>query len=158
MNAKFSVVPRGATLRVSELVLGILGAVALFMGAFVLLAGDDQYVGLGGEASWRVGDIGLAWAIGLLAVGAVVVLADVVLVRWERHRDVSAVAAPSGRTDIVVHAVMVVLVNAFIWIQDIAIGDGLNYAWWITVPWGIGLAVHAVAVFRDGGRPRRGWR
>lgn len=154
MNARQSV-SRDATLRVSEVVLGILGGVALFMGVFVLLAGDDQYVGLGGEASWRVGDIGLAWAIALLAVGAAAVLIDAALVQRERHR-ASAVAAPSGRTDLAVHAVMFVLVNAFIWIQDIAIGGGVNYAWWITIPWGVGLAIHAVAVFRDGGQPLRG--
>lgn len=33
--------------------------------------------------------------------------------------------------------------NAFIWIQDIAIGGGVSYAYWITIPWGIGLAIHA---------------
>lgn len=36
------------------------------------------------------------------------------------------------------------LVNAFVWVQDIALGDGVNYAWWITIPWGIALAAHAI--------------
>ena len=33
-----------------------------------------------------------------------------------------------------------------IW-QDIAGGDGLNWAYWAFIPWGIGLLVHALAVF-----------
>jgi hypothetical protein len=155
MNARSSAVTTGATLRVSELELGILGGVALVMGVVVLFAGDEQYVGLGGEASWQVGDIGLAWALGLLAMGAAIILIDVALVRWDRHRSERAVA-PSGREDLIVHTAMFVLVNAFIWTQDIVLSGGVNYAWWITVPWGIGLAVHAVAVFRAGDQPHGG--
>ena len=56
------------------LVPAIVGVIALFMGLFILFAGEDQSVGLGGNLSWRVGDIDTAWAYGLLAVGAVLVL------------------------------------------------------------------------------------
>ena len=56
-------------------VLAILAAIALFAGLFILFAGDNQSIGLGGELSWRVGDIDAAWAYGLLGSGAVVLLA-----------------------------------------------------------------------------------
>jgi hypothetical protein len=133
-------------MRVSETVLAILGGIAVFLGAFILLAGDDQYVGLGGEASWRVGDVALAWGIGLLVTGVVVALLDTALVRWDRTHVVSDVRT-SARTDFAVHATVFVLVNAIVWLQDIALGGGVNYAWWLTIPWGIGLAYHAYAAF-----------
>ncbi len=40
-----------------------------------------------------------------------------------------------------------VVVNAFLWIQDIVAGGGLEYAYWVTIPWGVGLAFHALAYF-----------
>lgn len=137
-------------LKVSEGVLAVLGAVGAFMGVFILFAGDDQYVGLGGEASWRVGDLSVAWGYGLAAGGLAVLLLAVALYRRDRHRGV--VGQPSGRADLAVHATVFVLVNAFLWIQDAAIGGGIDYAWWITIPWGIGLGIHAIVALRDGGR------
>jgi hypothetical protein len=145
MNAK-QTAASSPGLRVSETVLAIVGATAVFLGAFILLAGDDQYVGLGGDASWRVGDIALAWGIGLLVVGIVVALADAALVRWDRHRPASDARSTAG-ADVAVHAAVFVLVNAIVWLQDIALGGGVNYAWWLTVPWGIGLAIHAYSAF-----------
>ena len=53
---------------------GIVGAIAVFLGLFILFAGENQYVGLGGDWSWRVGDISSAWAYGLLAGGVVLLL------------------------------------------------------------------------------------
>ncbi len=35
-----------------------------FLGVFILVADEDQYVGIGGDLSWRVGDISSAWATG----------------------------------------------------------------------------------------------
>jgi hypothetical protein len=134
-------------MRVSETVLAILGGIAAVLGAVILFGGDDQYVGLGGEASWRVGDIALAWGIGLLVIGVVIALLDAVLVRWDHTHAVGTTAQATERADFAVHATVFVLVNAFIWIQDIALGGGVNYAWWITIPWGIGLAAHAYAAF-----------
>ena len=43
------------------------------------------------------------------------------------------------------HSGMSVAVNTFLWIRDIAIGEGVNYASWITIPRGIGLAINAGA-------------
>lgn len=42
-------------IRATEWILGGVGALAVFLGLFVLLAGEDQYLGFGGSA-WRVGD------------------------------------------------------------------------------------------------------
>jgi hypothetical protein len=145
------------TLRVSEWVLGVVGVIGVFLGLFILFAGDDQYVGLGGEASWRVGDIAPALAYGLLGAGIALVLAAGALVRRDRHAGVTrAGASRTGRADLFVHATVFVLVNAFLWIQDFAIGGGLNYAYWVTIPWGIGLALHAVTVFTEERRQASG--
>jgi hypothetical protein len=43
------------------------------------------------------------------------------------------------------HTGFFVVVNAFLWIQDIVAGEGLEYAYWITIPWGVGLISHALA-------------
>jgi hypothetical protein len=37
------------------------------------------------------------------------------------------------------------VVNSFIWAQDIALGGGVTYAWWITLPWAVGLLAHLYA-------------
>lgn len=60
--------------KVAEWVLGIGGTVAVFMGAFILLAAEDQWVGIGGDLSWRVGDITPGWGIGILIGGIVALL------------------------------------------------------------------------------------
>ena len=55
-------------------ILGIGGTIAVFMGLFILVASEDQYVGIGGDWSWRVGDITPEWGIGLLIGGIVALL------------------------------------------------------------------------------------
>lgn len=64
---------------------GIMGAIAAFMGAFILLASDTQSVGLWGDASWEVGEISAWWGIGLLAVGIIAVLGVVTSVVRRRR-------------------------------------------------------------------------
>lgn len=71
-------------LRATEWLLGIAGVIAAFLGLFILFAGDEQYVGVGGDMSWRVGDISLAWAYGLLAGGVLLLLVSVALVLRDR--------------------------------------------------------------------------
>ena len=39
--------------------------------------------------------------------------------------------------------------NSFLWIQDIVITGGLNYALWVTLPWAVGLGIHALTVVLD---------
>ena len=52
---------------VGEWVLGAVGALAAFIGLVVLLAGDDDYVGVVGAATWRVGEISPWWGYGIFA-------------------------------------------------------------------------------------------
>jgi len=125
-------------------ILGIIGAVGAFMGLFILFAGEEQSVGIGGDLSWKVGEIPIAWPYGLLIGGLVLLLAAAWLYR------LGVVAARAGGhlasralTDLVLHGTAFVVVNAFLWLQDIATGGGLDYAYWITIPWGAGLAIHA---------------
>ncbi len=135
-----------------EWLLGILGGIAAFLGAFILLADDGQYVGIGGDLSWRVGDISATWAYGLLIGGIALLLITLAMIVGARRSPGMARASGSGLTNLLWHAGIFVVVNAFIWLQDIALGDGLGYAYWITIPWGVGLAIHALTyLFGIGG-------
>jgi hypothetical protein len=58
-----------------------------------------------------------------------------------------AAQPPSAWADWALHATIFLVVNAFLWVQDIALGDGLNYAYWVTIPWAIGLGAHAFACY-----------
>jgi hypothetical protein len=151
MDARSTTPAKAGGLRVSETVLGILGAITTFLGGFILFAGDDQYIGLGGEASWRVEDVASAWGFGLAALGIAALVGAVALYQRDRRRG-PVDATRDATTDFAVHATVFTLVNAFLWIQDVAIGGGLNYALWITIPWGIGLAVHAFVAHGGPGR------
>ena len=142
---------------VTAWVLGILGVIGTVEGAFILLGGDDQWVGIGGEASWRVGEVDPAWGYGLLGLGIVALLVALFLAL--RARNIPA--APRGHNrggwaDVGAHAVIFAIVNAFLWAQDFALGGGLDYAYWITIPWGIVLLGQAVGQYvagHRGGRP-----
>jgi hypothetical protein len=136
--------------RVSEWVLGIVGAIAAFLGLFILYAGEGQYLGFGGS-TWRVGDIATAWGYGLLIGGvALLVVAVVVAVRASRHP--KAHRPRSELAGLMTHVAIFAVVNALLWIEDIATGGGLEYAYWVTIPWGIGLFAHVVA-YVVGARP-----
>lgn len=67
-------------------VMGIIGAVALFLGLFISFAGEDQYVGIGGDWSWRVGDITSAWQYGFLIGGGVLLIAAIAVALMGRSR------------------------------------------------------------------------
>lgn len=137
----------------TEWLLGIAGGIATFLGFFILFAGENQYVGIGGDWSWRVGDISSAWAYGLLIGGLAAVLIALGLVFFGPK-------APRVRQEagdlaaLLWHAGIFVVVNAFIWLQDIAIGGGLDYALWVTIPWGVGLVVHGLLYYFRGRRPQ----
>lgn len=134
----------------AEWFLGIVGGISTFLGLFILLADADQYVGIGGDLSWRVGDISSAWAYGLLVGGVLflaIALAMVYYGRGGEHRTESTDA-----TDLIWHAGIFLVVNAFLWAQDIIVGGGLEYAYWTTIPWGIGLLVHAAVYYNNRGR------
>jgi hypothetical protein len=131
--------------RVTEWVMGIVGGIAAFLGLFILFGGEDQYLGLGGDTlTWRVGDISEAWGYGLLIGGGVLLVAAIALVTWDvRHPRVRQ--PQSEFAGLMWHTGIFVVVNGFLWIQDIAAGGGLEYAYWVTIPWGVGLFSHALA-------------
>lgn len=138
-----------------EWLFGIGGAIAVFLGVFILVAGEEQSIGIGGELSWRVGDIDPAWGFGLL-IGGALLLAITVGVVISGAREEHTRTQMSRRAELFWHAGIFVVVNAFIWIQDIATGDGIGYAYWITIPWAVGLAVHALTVYLGRGQSQPG--
>jgi hypothetical protein len=78
---------RRAGYQISEWVLGILGVVGTFVGAFILVGPENCCVVRYPSLSWRVGDIDPAWGYGLLVAGILSLLATVALVvRGRRHR------------------------------------------------------------------------
>jgi hypothetical protein len=121
---------------------GILGGVATFLGFFILFGGEDDHVGFGGDLSWRVGDISLAWTYGLLIGGLVLLAIALTMMVVGRERDR---VETTPLADLVWHAAVFIVVNALLWTQDFALGGGLDYAHLMTIPWGIGLAIHAIA-------------
>jgi hypothetical protein len=47
---------------------------------------------------------------------------------------------------LLVHLAIYVVVNAFLWTMDLIGGGGLEWAYWATLGWGIGIAIH-IGVF-----------
>ena len=52
-------------------------------------------------------------------------------------------------TDVMWHAATYLIVNGFLWAIDIIQGGGVNWAYWVSVAWGIGLAFHIAAYMLD---------
>lgn len=50
------------------------------------------------------------------------------------------------------HAAAYVVVNAFLWALDLVTGGGLEWAYWTTIPWGLGLLFHTASYMIDSGR------
>lgn len=48
------------------------------------------------------------------------------------------------------HAGTFVIINAFLWAIDSMGYGGVNWAYWVTIGWGLALAFHALAYFVDG--------
>lgn len=130
----------------TEILLGILGVVCLAVGVVILVVDDNQFVGFGGDFSWRVGDIPAAAAWGLLIGGAVLLIVMGAMI-WAGRSTAAGRVEPAERPrqELIAHAAAFTIVNGLLWIQDIAQGGGLEYAYWTTIPWGIGLAAHAIA-------------
>lgn len=60
----------GAWRRSLEVILGVLGGIALFLGVFVHFAGEDQSIGFFGVWSVRAVDVSDTWKFALLAGGS----------------------------------------------------------------------------------------
>lgn len=145
--------PVGPGWKFTEWLFGIVGGIGAFLGLFILFADEDQYVGIGGDLSWRVGDISLAWAYGLLIGGGLLLLIALGMVlRDARSGHRPADTESAGLSELIWHAGVFVLVNAFIWVQDIAISEGVDYAYWVTIPWAVGLLVHASVYLSNRGK------
>ena len=53
-------------------------------------------------------------------------------------------------TGLLWHIGTFVVINAFLWVLDIVAGaPGIQWAYWITIFWGIGLAFHVLAYLID---------
>lgn len=64
----------------------------------------------------------------------------------------SARARAKSLADLLWHIGAFVIVNAFLWLMDLTLGDGgADWAYWITVFWGLALAFHVLA-YLIGGR------
>lgn len=49
------------------------------------------------------------------------------------------------------HVATFVIINALLWTLDAVVGAaGIQWAFWVTLSWGIGVAFHTVAWFVDG--------
>ena len=129
--------------RVTEWVFGIVGGIAAFLGLFILFGGEDQSLGLGGDLTWQVGEISSAWGYGLMAGGVLLLLATLALVVRD-VRNPRIRQAQSEFAGLMWHIGIFVVVNAFLWVQDIVAGGGLEYAYWATIPWGIGILIHVL--------------
>lgn len=133
----------------TEWLLGIVGGIGVFLGLFTLFASDDSSIGLGGDWTWEVGEITNVWKYVFLFGGAVLVAIAIGMAFVGRHRVRPAARIDSELNNLIWHAGIFVAVNAFIWLQDIALGGGVDYALWTTIPWGIGLIIHAFAYTRS---------
>lgn len=56
------------------------------------------------------------------------------------------------------HVAAFVVVNSFLWVLDFITGGGLDWAYWATIPWSVGLAMHYMAyVVSERGIARRSY-
>ncbi len=131
---------KGYGWRAVEWLMGVFGGVAALLGFFIMFGPEDDYVGLGGDFAWQVGDISSVWMFGLL-FGGFGLLAGALFMVIEGRSRISKTSTARG--DLLWHTGVFILVNAFVWAQDFALGTGLDYAYLMTIPWGIGLAIHA---------------
>lgn len=52
-------------------------------------------------------------------------------------------------TDVMWHVAVFVIVNGLLWTLDIVQGGGLQWAYWPTIFWGIGVAFHIASYYLD---------
>jgi hypothetical protein len=93
----------GSAGRGPRVVAGILGGIGAFVGLFVMFGDKDQYVGFGGDLSWRVGNIEPIVGYGLLIGGVALVVVALALL-LVAARQPTVVARSSPLRDLLVHA------------------------------------------------------
>ncbi|MEQ6900561.1 2TM domain-containing protein [Nocardioides sp. YIM 152588] len=75
-----------------------------------------------------------------------------------RRDDDMAAAEKRARalTDLQWHVGAYVILNVFFWILDLAVGQsGLQWAFWVTLFWGLGLAFHVLSYMVEGRQVER---
>jgi hypothetical protein len=50
---------------------------------------------------------------------------------------------------LLVHVGAYVIVNVFMWALDLATGGGVQWAYWVTIPWGLGLGLHFTSYYLE---------
>lgn len=50
------------------------------------------------------------------------------------------------------HLAAFTIINSMMWALDWVTGNGIEWAYWVTGPWAVGLAFHAAAYFIDDSR------
>jgi len=91
---------RRAGHRSAAIAFGLCGAVAAFVGLFILLGGDDSYVQFGWADPVPATDIDPGWGFGLLAAGIVgLVIAAALAIRDRRTHAYGDAALPVEHRD-----------------------------------------------------------
>ena len=90
--------------RTAAIALGVGGTVAAFVGAFILLGGDSNYVQFGWADPVPATDVDAGWGYMLLTVGTIsLVIAAILAVRGRRTHaaaDAAAPVEPAQRSDV----------------------------------------------------------
>ncbi|GAA1470467.1 2TM domain-containing protein [Microbacterium thalassium] len=58
-------------------------------------------------------------------------------------------------TGLLWHVGVYVIINGMLWFLDLWTGPGIQWAFWVTVFWGVGLLFHVLAWFVDGRQVER---
>ncbi len=53
------------------------------------------------------------------------------------------------RTDVMWHVSAYAIINALLWLIDIGQGGGVDWAFWPTIGWGVGLGFHVASYMID---------
>jgi hypothetical protein len=56
-----------------------------------------------------------------------------------------------------IHLAIYVVINVGLYVIDFAQGDGLQWAYWVTIGWGIGILVHLVSLIIEQSRFTARW-
>jgi hypothetical protein len=99
-----------------EVVFGITGAMALFLGAFVQFAGEEQSIGFFGVWSTRAEDVSEAWTYALLAGGSLLLALSFALAALRRsHGRATAPRASRAYATLAILGLAAALVFAVLW-------------------------------------------
>ena len=93
-----------------------------------------------------------ATMVGLEGAGAMNTDTSHEVEKTDTSREEQARKRAKSLVDLLWHLGVFVIVNAFIWLQDYYTGGGIEWAFWVTIPWGMGLAFHGLAYLLEASR------